>query len=135
MQALARGPVYAVTSGASTPEGRTYLTGPRIVRCPATGRWLPPPLVCYTVHVSANVDRLLRELLELDSAERVEIFDRLGAHLEAEYGKPVPDAWRDEISRRISRFDTGDTKPIAVEDLERDLWADQLADEQAIARP
>lgn len=81
--------------------------------------------------VGANAERLLEELLKLPSSERVEVFERLGAHLEAEHGEPLSVAWRDEISRRISRLDAGHSELVSAEEVERDLWAEQLAEEQA----
>ena len=51
-----------------------------------------------------NAERLLEEVLKLPLLERVEVFERLGAQLEVERGQSLSDAWRDEISRRISRL-------------------------------
>lgn len=88
--------------------------------------------VCYDGGVSTDAERLLGELLKLPASERVEVFDRLGAQLEVERGQSLSDAWRREIHRRISRLDEGEAALIPVEDVERDLWAEQLADEQAV---
>lgn len=75
--------------------------------------------------MNANARRLLGEVLELPSADRAELFERLGARLEAEQGDEpsgVSEAWRAEIARRIARIDAGDTQLVAIEDLERELW-------------
>jgi hypothetical protein len=41
------------------------------------------------------------------------------------------DACRSEIARRIARIDAGQTELLDVEQVERELWAEQLADEVA----
>lgn len=86
--------------------------------------------------MTAAARRLLEEARQLSSAERVELFERLGAELEAEAGdEPAPsDAWRREIQRRIARIDAEEVELVDADELERELWAEQLADEAAEAR-
>lgn len=67
--------------------------------------------------------------MKLTPAERVEVFDRLAASLEAEAGDGLTDAWREELGRRVAGLESGERVPIAAEDLERELWAEQQADE------
>jgi hypothetical protein len=46
----------------------------------------------------------------------------------------LSDTWRAEIVRRIASIDAGQTELVDVEDLERELWAEQHADEAAEAQ-
>jgi hypothetical protein len=40
----------------------------------------------------------------------------------------LSDVWRAEVARRICRVDAGETELLDVEDVERELWSEQLAD-------
>ena len=84
--------------------------------------------------MSADAERLLGELLRLPTSDRVEVFERLGAHLDAEQRAPLSESWRAEIARRIARLDEGQTEPLDVDELERELWAEQQADERSAKR-
>lgn len=83
--------------------------------------------------MNANARRLLDEAMRLPSAERAELFEHLGARLEAEHAEAgaLSAAWRAEVAQRITRVDSGQTQLLDVEELERELWAEQLADEAA----
>lgn len=83
--------------------------------------------------MDANARRLLDEAMSLPSADRAELFEQLGARLEAEHGEAgaVSDAWRAEVAGRIALIDAGETELLDVEEVERELWAEQLADEAA----
>jgi len=86
--------------------------------------------------MNANARRLLDEAMSLPSAERAELFEHLGARLEAEQAEagPLSDAWRAEVARRVARLDAGQAHLLDAEEVERELWAEQLADEAAEAR-
>jgi hypothetical protein len=47
----------------------------------------------------------------------------------------LSDAWRAEVVRRVARIDAGETELLDVEDVERELWSEQLADEAAERQP
>jgi putative addiction module component (TIGR02574 family) len=84
--------------------------------------------------MNAKARRLLDEAMKLPSADRAELFEQLGARLETEHGGEagaLSDAWRAEVARRIARVDAGQVELLDVEELERELWAEQLADEVA----
>jgi putative addiction module component (TIGR02574 family) len=83
--------------------------------------------------MNANARRLLDEAMGLPSAHRAELFELLGARLEAEHGEAgaLSEPWRAEMARRIARIDAGETELLDVEDVERELWSEQLADEAA----
>jgi putative addiction module component (TIGR02574 family) len=86
--------------------------------------------------MNAKARRVLEEAMGLPIADRAELFEQLGARLEADEsqtsGGPLSEAWRSEITRRIARIDGGQTELLDVENLERELWAEQLADEAAL---
>lgn len=86
--------------------------------------------------MSSNARRLLDEAMRLPLAERAELFEHLGARLEAEQAETgtLSDAWRAEVARRVARIDAGQAHLLDAEDLERELWAEQLADEAAEMR-
>jgi len=83
--------------------------------------------------MGALAEQILEEVLKLPSDEQVDLFERLGARLERDHGELLSDAWREEIMRRIALHDAGEVEAIPVEDVERELWAEQLADERASA--
>lgn len=83
--------------------------------------------------MSSNARRLLDEAMRLPSAERVELYEHLGARLEAETGTSS-EAWRVEVARRVARLDAGQAHLLDAEELERELWAEQLIDEAAELR-
>lgn len=88
--------------------------------------------------MTANAQRVLAEARKLSTADRADLFERLGAELEAEAeaadGGLLSQAWRDEIHERIARIDAGETELVDADELERELWAEQLADETSAAR-
>jgi hypothetical protein len=70
--------------------------------------------------MTANAQRVLAEARKLSAAD---LFERLGAELEAEAaeGGLLSQAWRDEIHERIARIDAGETELIDADELEREL--------------
>lgn len=86
--------------------------------------------------MTANAQRVLAEARKLSTADRADLFERLGAELEAEAadGGIPSQAWRNEIHERIARIDAGETELIDADELERELWAEQLADETSAIR-
>ncbi len=86
--------------------------------------------------MTVDTQRVLAEARKLSPADRAELFERLGAELEAEAADDglLSQAWRDEIHQRIARIDAGETQLIDADELESALWTEQVADEKSARR-
>lgn len=57
--------------------------------------------------MSSKLDKLLREVLELEQEDRAKLVGHLIESLDPEVDKRVEEAWAQEISRRAAEIDSG----------------------------
>jgi putative addiction module component (TIGR02574 family) len=75
--------------------------------------------------MTASVDRVFREAIELDADDRAELALKLINSLDtAERSREVEQAWNAEAIRRLAEYDAGDTATVCSEDLHAEIEVD-----------
>lgn len=62
--------------------------------------------------MSSKLDKLLREVLELEQEDRAKLVGHLIESLDPAVDKDVEEAWAQEITRRAAEIDSGAVKTI-----------------------
>jgi putative addiction module component (TIGR02574 family) len=71
--------------------------------------------------MSGEAKDLLKKALTLPVAERAELAGSLIESLDKAEDEQVRAAWDAEIARRMSEFDSGQVKPVSIEEARRKL--------------
>ena len=73
--------------------------------------------------MSAHVEHLTEQALELSESERAEIAYRLLRSLDEAKEEGVEEAWEEEIARRVEEVKNGTAKGIPAEEVFREIRA------------